>query len=136
MLVNKKAQDAFNAYLTQAEREKTYPGFEKLPECSTIYDRIAVTRNSLDVKETYIRGFDLLISGKIDEAEKAFRIVYKQYPTYKSAEEILSLFEKRRRNYEKSEEIKMYILNKIIDEELVVPSRQQYDEIKRIIGKK
>jgi len=136
VVVNKEAQDVFNAYLTQAEREKTYTGFEKLPDVSTIYDRIEVTRNSLDIKDTYIRGFDLLISGKIDEAEEAFRSVYDRYETYKSAEEILSLFKVARRDYEKSEEIKMYILKTIIEEELVVPSRQQYDEILRIIGKK
>lgn len=44
MLLDKKAQDTFNDYLTQAEKEKTYPGLEKLPEGSTIYDRITVTR--------------------------------------------------------------------------------------------
>lgn len=45
VLFDKKAQDTFNDYLTQAEKEKTYPGLEKLPEGSTIYDRITVTRD-------------------------------------------------------------------------------------------
>lgn len=136
VVVNKEAQDAFKAYFTQAWMEKTYPGFDKLPEGSTTYDRISVTRSNFDVEDTYIRGFDLLIFGKIDESEEAFRIVYKKYPIYKSADEILSLFEEGRRNYEESEKIKIYILNKIIEEELVAPSNQQLNEIKRIISKK
>jgi len=55
------------------------------------------TKQILDIKETYVRGFDLLISGKIDEAEESFRSVYDRYSAYKSAKEILSLFKEGRR---------------------------------------
>ena len=44
VLADKKAQDAFNAYLTQAKDKKTWPGLERLPKSATIYDRITVTR--------------------------------------------------------------------------------------------
>lgn len=44
VLADKRAQDAFNAYLTQAKDKKTWPGLERLPEGATIYDRITVTR--------------------------------------------------------------------------------------------
>lgn len=40
------------------------------------------------------------------------------------------------RDYEKPEEIEMYILETIIEEELFVLSYQQYDEILRITSKK
>ena len=99
-----------------------------------IFEGISVsTERILDVKDTYVRAFDLLISGKIDDAEKAFRDVSKQYPTYKSTEEILKLFEDSRRKYRRPKEIRMYILRKILEEELVVPSHRQYDEIRKIV---
>ena len=44
VLVDKRAQDAFNAYLTESEYKKTWPGLERLPEGVTIYDRITVMR--------------------------------------------------------------------------------------------
>ena len=44
VLVDKRAQDAFNAYLKQAKDTQTWPGFERLPEGATIYVRIIVTR--------------------------------------------------------------------------------------------
>jgi len=94
------------------------------------------SKQILDVRDTYVTGFDLLISGKIDEAEKNFQSVYNRYPTYKSADEIISLFKEARRSYKKPEEIKMFILNKIIERELGVPSRQQYDKIRKLLTKK
>ncbi|MEM3473582.1 MAG: hypothetical protein QW735_03220 [archaeon] len=102
-----------------------------------VFEGISIsTKEILSVRETYVKGFDLLISGKIDEAEKSFRSVYSQYPTYKSAKEILNLFKEGRRKYKKNEEIKMYILEKIIEKELVIPSQQQYEKIWRIVYKK
>ncbi|HET54055.1 MAG TPA: hypothetical protein ENN33_02440 [Ignavibacteria bacterium] len=44
VLADESAQEAFNAYLTQAKGNKTWPGFEKLPEGTAIYDRITVAR--------------------------------------------------------------------------------------------
>lgn len=44
VLADKRAQDAFNAYLKQAKDTKTWPGLERLPEGTTIYDRITVMR--------------------------------------------------------------------------------------------
>ncbi len=44
VLADRRAQDAFNAYLTESEYKKTWPGLERLPEGATIYDRITVTR--------------------------------------------------------------------------------------------
>ena len=99
-----------------------------------IFESISIsTERILDVKDTYVRAFDLLISGKIDDAEKAFRDVSKQYPTYKSTEEILKLFEDSRKKYKEPKAIRMYILRKILEEELVVPSHRQYNEIRRIV---
>ena len=44
VLADKRAQDAFNAYLTKAKDTNTWPGLERLLEGVTIYDRITVTR--------------------------------------------------------------------------------------------
>lgn len=44
VLADKRAQDAFNAYLKQAKDTDTWPGLERLPEGVTIYVRIPVTR--------------------------------------------------------------------------------------------
>jgi len=44
VLADKRAQDAFNAYLTKAKNTNTWPGLERLPEGATIYDRITVAR--------------------------------------------------------------------------------------------
>ena len=44
VLADKRAQDAFNAYLIQANDTDTWPGLERLPEGATIYDSITVTR--------------------------------------------------------------------------------------------
>ncbi len=44
VLADKRAQDAFNAYLKQSEDTETWPGLKRLPEGATIYDRITVTR--------------------------------------------------------------------------------------------
>lgn len=44
VLADKRAQDTFYAYLTQAKDKKTWPGLKRLPEGATIYDRITVTR--------------------------------------------------------------------------------------------
>lgn len=44
VLANKEAQDAFNDYLVESEREQDYPGLESLPDGAVIYDRVTVTR--------------------------------------------------------------------------------------------
>lgn len=44
VLADKRAQDAFNAYLIQAKDTNTWPGLGRLLEGVTIYDRITVTR--------------------------------------------------------------------------------------------
>lgn len=101
-----------------------------------VFESVSISTNEvLDVKRDYARGFDFLINGKIDEAEKRFQNVYERYPTYKSAEEILNLFQEARKSVNKSEEMKIYILKAIIERELVVPSRQLYNKIIGTIGK-
>ncbi len=44
VLADKRAQDAFEAYIKQAKDTKTWPGLGKLIEGTTIYDRITVIR--------------------------------------------------------------------------------------------
>ena len=44
VLADKRAQDAFNAYLIQAKDTGIWSGLERLPEGATIYDSITVTR--------------------------------------------------------------------------------------------
>lgn len=44
VLADKRAQDAFEAYIKQSEVTKTWPGLERLPEGAPIYDRITVIR--------------------------------------------------------------------------------------------
>ena len=44
VLADKRAQDAFEAYIKQAKDTKTWPGLGKLIEGTTIYDRITVMR--------------------------------------------------------------------------------------------
>jgi hypothetical protein len=44
LLVDRKAQEAFAAYLAEAKDKKTWPGLERLPDGTRIYDRITVTR--------------------------------------------------------------------------------------------
>lgn len=44
VLADKRAQDAFNAYLKQAEDTGIWSGLERLPEGATIYDSTTVTR--------------------------------------------------------------------------------------------
>lgn len=44
VLLDKTAQAAFNAYLSQAKDNEAWPGLASLPEGALIYDRVIVTR--------------------------------------------------------------------------------------------
>lgn len=44
VLADRDAQDAFNAYLTEAISMNNFPGMKRLPESAQLFDRVTVTR--------------------------------------------------------------------------------------------
>ena len=92
-------------------------------------------KKTIEIEKSYFDAYNELISGDINQAEKIFRKISREYPNYRNIYETLSIFEEAKQNFTTTNSKKKYILQRIKEENLAPTTLKIYDKIDEFLKK-